>query len=295
MPGPDSDDVSRANRRHRQRRIRRRRSVVVVALLIVATVVAYGLHPEAFTRRVDATLSLVAPRTSSPQGTVTTGSARSAIPTPGASSSATTSAEGPAAPTPSKTSGLPLRPAMLAKVPAGSRQALVVEGAGPSSSLAMIRYYERPGTEWVEVASWKGHVGKAGWAVKHREGDLKTPVGVFTLSDAGGRLADPGTKLSYHRSSAFRAVDSGPGFGDSAADAFDYVIAIDYNRVRGRSPLDWERPSGVARGGGIWVHVDHDGPTHGCVTIPKSAVRYLLGRLQPGHHPVVVMGPSQSL
>lgn len=272
---------------------------VLVGLLTAATAVTYALHPEAFTRRVDAAVSFVAPRTTSPQGAASAGRAQSAIPSAGRSSSPTTnaatgSADAAASTATSTTGALPLSAGMRAKVPAKSQQVLVVEGASASSSTATVRYYERRGA-WVEVASWKGHIGKAGWTSKHREGDLKTPIGVFTLSDAGGRLADPGTELTYDRSSAFRAVDSGPGFGDSAADAFDYVIAIDYNRVRGRSPLDWERPGGVAKGGGIWVHVDHDGPTHGCVTIPKSAVRYLLGRLQPGQRPVVVMGPKQSL
>lgn len=273
---------------------RRRRAAVAIGLVLVSTAVAYGLHPEAFSRRVDQTLSIVAPRATSASTTATKDSARSAIPTP-APSGSTTSAPGSTGSTgTSEPAGLPLGAAMLAKVPAGSRQVLIVEGAGPSSSRAVIRYYEHR-TTWVEVASWQGHVGKAGWSARHREGDLKTPVGVFSLTDAGGRLADPGTKLSYDRSSAFKAPDAGPGFGDSAADSFDYVIAINYNRVKGRSPLDWERPAGVSRGGGIWLHVDHDGPTHGCVTIPKSALRYLLGRLTPGQKPVVVMGPTQSL
>ncbi|SDP39708.1 L,D-peptidoglycan transpeptidase YkuD, ErfK/YbiS/YcfS/YnhG family [Pedococcus dokdonensis] len=261
----------------------------------------YALHPEAFTRRVDAAVSFVAPRTPAAQVTDSADRARSALPSPTGGPSTSPTAPAPDASTTgapangaSANASLPLGAAMLAKVPATSRQVLVVEGAGPSSSKATVRYYERR-DGWVQVASWKGHVGKSGWASKHREGDLKTPVGVFGLTDAGGRLADPGTKLSYDRSSAFRAPDAGPAFGDSAADSFDYVIAINYNRVKGRSPLDWERPAGVARGGGIWLHVDHDGPTHGCVTIPKSALRYLLGRLQPSQKPVVVMGPAQSL
>lgn len=171
---------------------------------------------------------------------------------------------------------------------------IVVEGEGEDSSDAVIRFFEyRAG--WVQTGSWSGHVGRNGWSTHHVEGDLSTPVGVFTLSDAGGRLPDPGTELPYYRSPSFTAAPPGAGFGDSVTGAFDYVIAIDYNRVPGRSPLDMARPQGQSRGGGIWLHVDHRGPTHGCPSAPRAAMRYLLGRLEPARHPMIVMGPRPAL
>jgi L,D-peptidoglycan transpeptidase YkuD (ErfK/YbiS/YcfS/YnhG family) len=73
------------------------------------------------------------------------------------------------------------------------------------------------------------------------------------------------------------------------------VIAIDYNREPGTSPLDWTRPLGAGRGGGIWIHVDHGGPTHGCVSIAERHLKDLLRALDPALHPVVVMGDHASL
>lgn len=73
------------------------------------------------------------------------------------------------------------------------------------------------------------------------------------------------------------------------------MIAINYNRKPGTSPLDWTRPLGAGRGGGIWLHVDHDGPTHGCVSIARSHMKELLLALDPDLHPVVVMGDAKSL
>jgi L,D-peptidoglycan transpeptidase YkuD (ErfK/YbiS/YcfS/YnhG family) len=69
--------------------------------------------------------------------------------------------------------------------------------------------------------------------------------------------------------------------GESLAGAFDYVIAIDYNRVDGSSPLDPRRPQGAARGGGVWLHVDHGGPTQGCISLGSDAMRRLLQTLDP--------------
>lgn len=190
---------------------------------------------------------------------------------------------------------LPLGPRTTATIPAATTQVLVVSGASPSSSVVAAELYERVGPDWVGIKKWNGHIGKNGWTTRHVEGDLKTPVGTFTLSDAGGLLADPGSDLPYHRSSAFVPPASEPGFGDSMADVFNYVIAVDYNRVPGRSPLDWSRPLGAHRGGGIWLHVDHDGPTHGCVSLPQSGLRELLKRLAVNRKPVVVMGDAARL
>jgi len=117
---------------------------------------------------------------------------------------------------------------------------------------------------------------------------------VYGLTDAGGLLGDPGTRLPYHRSGAF--TSPGTGFeGEPLAGSFDYVIAINYNREAGTSPLDWTRPLGAGRGGGIWFHVDHGGPTHGCVSVSEQHMKELLRVLDPGLHPVVVMGDAKSL
>ncbi|MBZ9638354.1 L,D-transpeptidase family protein, partial [Streptomyces sp. PSKA30] len=49
------------------------------------------------------------------------------------------------------------------------------------------------------------------------------------------------------------------------------------------------------KGGGIWLHVDHGGPTHGCVSLSQQHMRELLRTLDPDQHPVIVMGDATSL
>lgn len=63
----------------------------------------------------------------------------------------------------------------------------------------------------------------------------------------------------------------------------------------GTSPLDWTRPLGAGKGGGIWLHVDHGGPTHGCVSLAQEHMRELMRTLDPAQHPVIVMGDAKSL
>ncbi|MEU6850591.1 L,D-transpeptidase family protein [Actinacidiphila alni] len=209
---------------------------------------------------------------------------------------------GRSAPEPARTTPAPARlpglgPRTLAQVPAAARQAVLVTGAGADSSDAKVTLYTRDATAGWRPAGpvWTAHNALKGWTDTHHEGDLRSPIGVFGLSDAGGRLADPGAKLPYDHAPIGFTVH-GTGFrGEPLRGAFDYVIAIDYNHVPGTSPRDWTRPLGASRGGGIWLHVDHGGPTQGCVSLPQQAMRTLLRTLDPKLHPVVVMGDAAAL
>ncbi|MEU7058059.1 L,D-transpeptidase family protein [Streptomyces sp. NPDC046197] len=178
------------------------------------------------------------------------------------------------------------------RVPHDSRQVVAVYGEGPNSPDSTVALFTKNGSAWQRTRSWPAHNGRHGWTTEHHEGDQRTPVGVFTLSDAGGVLDDPGAKLPYTRSASFQAPHY---WNKSSWHDFDYVIAIDYNRVKGTPPNDPTRPQGQSRGGGIWLHVDHGSGTSACVTLSQSAMRYLLRALDPGRHPVVVMGDSAEL
>lgn len=180
------------------------------------------------------------------------------------------------------------------KIPAKSTQVVAVEGKGKDSADATLRLYTRraEGGKWEKERAWPAHNGKKGWSADHREGDKRSPVGVFSLSDAGGVLADPGAKLPYTHTSAFTPP---PYWPKKTRHDFDHVIAVDYNRVKGTTPLDPTRPQGKAKGGSIWLHMDHGDGTSGCVSISKSGMETLLRTIDPDRHPVVVMGDKRSL
>ncbi|WNI18619.1 hypothetical protein [Actinacidiphila sp. ITFR-21] len=286
-PDGGRDDPGRVRNRHRRPRRTRRRPVLMATAGAVGLVVAgagylvvcrHGGTAVADDGRHPPTAAAPAP----------TGVATAAKAAPNAS--------GPAA----RPAGLPavipgIGPRTRAEIPAASRQVLVAAGKARSSSDTRVTLWSRTADgHWKPGATWPAHNALHGWTASHHAGDLHSPIGVFTLHDAGGFDADPGSKLPYHHSAAFQA--GGVGFdGETLDDAFDYVIAIDYNRVPGTSPLDGTQPLGAGRGGGIWVHVDHGGPTHGCVSIPASRMVELLRTLLPAEHPVIVMGDRASL
>ncbi|KOU34695.1 L,D-transpeptidase family protein [Streptomyces sp. NPDC059558] len=181
-----------------------------------------------------------------------------------------------------------------ARIPAESRQLILVTGKAADSSESTAAFYTRPaaGADWVKAESWPARNGANGWSVERAYGDLTSPQGVFALTDAGGLLPKPpGTRLPYDRDNGFVATGLGVN-GESLVGSFDYVVAIDFNRRPGRSPLDPVMPDGEDKGGNIWLHVDHDGPSQGCVGIPKEAMKKVLETLDPAAKPVIVMGPE---
>ncbi|MEU9608658.1 L,D-transpeptidase family protein [Streptomyces sp. NPDC048057] len=207
-------------------------------------------------------------------------------------------AETPAA-TPAPPAELPgLGPRTRATIGAEVQQVVLVTGEGKDSNRSRVRLYERhPDLGWRPAADeWAGRNGHKGWAERHVRGDLRTPVGTYRLTDAGGRLANPGTALPYDRNRGILYTARGTNFENKPkAGALDYIVAINYNRITGRPPYDFSRPMGAARGGGIWFHVSHHGGTEGCVGLPRGQMKELLRKLKPGAKPVTVMGPAESL
>ncbi|MFD4631091.1 L,D-transpeptidase family protein [Streptomyces sp. NPDC058284] len=184
---------------------------------------------------------------------------------------------------------------LQSRIPKNSRQVVAVYGDGVDSAKSTVVLYTKSGdkdTTWQKARSWPAHNGKKGWTTDHHENDKRSPVGVFTLTDAGGVLADPGAKLPYTKSASIQAPHYWP---KTHWHDFDYVIAIDYNRAKGTPPNDPTRPQGQAKGGSIWLHMDHGSGTSGCVSLSKSGMESLLRTLDPKQHPVVVMGDRTNL
>ncbi|MFH8610931.1 L,D-transpeptidase family protein [Streptomyces sp. NPDC018029] len=184
---------------------------------------------------------------------------------------------------------------LQSEIPRNSRQVVAVYGDGEDSAKSTVVLYTKSGskdTTWEKARSWPAHNGKKGWTTDHRENDKRSPVGVFTLTDAGGVLADPGAKFPYTESVSMQAPHYWP---KTHWHDFDYVIAIDYNRAKGTPPNDPTRPQGQAKGGSIWLHMDHGSGTSGCVSLSKAGMKYLLRTLDPKQHPVVVMGDRANL
>ncbi|WP_313954602.1 L,D-transpeptidase family protein [Frankia sp. EI5c] len=185
---------------------------------------------------------------------------------------------------------------MMSRIPAATRQVIVVTAADRSATVNRVVLWQRAGEDdpWTPFgAEISGRNGANGWTDDHVEGDLRSPIGVYSLTAAGGRYADPGTALPYEYRPSF--YQAGSYAGDPMGEAFNYVVAIDYNRLPGHPPSDPTRPMGKAAGGDIWLHVDHNTPTRGCVSLPQPSMEAVLHWLTPSSHPMIIMGDQASV
>jgi L,D-peptidoglycan transpeptidase YkuD (ErfK/YbiS/YcfS/YnhG family) len=175
------------------------------------------------------------------------------------------------------------------EVPAKSGQAVIVRAPSMSSTTNTVTLWTRTAAGWQQTdTSMPGHNGEHGWSAHRTNGDLKTPTGVYSLTAAGGRLPNPGTSEPYeHNASFFRT--NGRFLGHSTVGVFDYVVAIDFNRVPGSPVSRAAEPKGEGPGGGIWLHVDNGAATLACVTVSQPNMVTILRWLNPSDHPVIVL------
>lgn len=166
------------------------------------------------------------------------------------------------------------------------QQVVIAQGRSKASSYAAVSRWQYRDGCWTRLASTPARNGARGWHHKPWDWSYLSPIGMFGLTDAGGRLAEPrGTRLPYDH-------DRGGFMGPSGGEwVFDYVVAINFNRVPGTSPLNLRRPNPRIHDGGIWLHVAGRGATRGCISISRPQMRKTLKWLDPSQRPVIVMGP----
>lgn len=135
----------------------------------------------------------------------------------------------------------------------------------------------------------------------------RTPAGVFALTEAFGRLPDPGTQLPYRQvgySSWWVSDVSSPhyntyrectpgawcGFAQSrseqlgAISLYSHAVVIDYNRD----------PIIPGAGSAFFLHVSEGKPTRGCISIDKAKLVKLLTWLKPQADPVISIGVGRA-
>lgn len=183
-------------------------------------------------------------------------------------------------------------------------QVITVDAATALSQTAILRTWRETSTgRYVQVfTALVAFVGVNG-VRPTREGLGRTPVGVFTLTEAFGNRPDNGTRLPYvhvgpddwwdedpasaqYNRLVRRSISPG---GNSenlyyAGLAYAHAVVINYNM----------NPVVKGAGSGFFLHVSFGAPTEGCVAIPESALNRVMRWLNPALHPVISIGVGQS-
>jgi L,D-peptidoglycan transpeptidase YkuD (ErfK/YbiS/YcfS/YnhG family) len=179
--------------------------------------------------------------------------------------------------------------AMLDRASEGGDKVITVSPAKRGGNTAVVRAYKKAGADWTLRFETAGHLGKNGVSAAYgkREGDGKTPSGVYTFGSAFGVSDDPGSIMPYTKVTENDAWVDDPksarynqwaGGNDPGADwksaehlikfskAYKYAIAINYNA----------NPTVPGLDSAIFLHCSTGGPTAGCVSVPEAAMIFFL-------------------
>jgi L,D-peptidoglycan transpeptidase YkuD (ErfK/YbiS/YcfS/YnhG family) len=178
------------------------------------------------------------------------------------------------------------------------------------STQAVFRLWTKRADCWRPAAGpWTAWVGGNGTSPLKREGDRRTPSGVFGfLRTMYGIPPSPGVRYRYHRIvcgdwwvedpvspsyNRFRHVRCGssPPFRTTSEDmsrsptAYRHLAVIAYNTS----------PVVPGRGSGIFLHASTGRPTLGCVSLPLPELLRALRWLRPAAHPLIAIGTVPDL
>ena len=177
--------------------------------------------------------------------------------------------------------------------------------AGSKGSDAMFYFFERNDAgDWKEVISCPAYIGKNGWG-KTREGDMKTPAGVYTFTQAFGIKEDPGSPMGYTQ-----VDETHYWVGDSNSDRYNqFVSTRDYDAFDKKDSehiidyalaykyclnISYNEDGTPGKGSAIFLHCYTKNKfTGGCVAVPEAVMREMVQRVKPGC--VVVMDKSSNI
>ena len=210
---------------------------------------------------------------------------------------------------------------LVVKVPfAESLQAIVVETDDWSATTGDARLYERKDvkSKWKAVGKeFEIVVGRSGlaWAQDSapesvtafkKEGDGKSPAGMFPLTFAFGKAQSVTSKLSYRKI-------------DEQTECIDDVNSHHYNKIVGSLQVgifDWKSSEKMAKitpeydlgvfvaynsypvvkgnGSCIFLHIWKDAatPTSGCTAMARNDMERVVGWLDPKKNPYLVQLPE---
>ncbi|WP_217550470.1 L,D-transpeptidase [Streptomyces sp. GbtcB6] len=194
-------------------------------------------------------------------------------------------------------------PAQLADTGGGS-QLITAEASALSSTSGTLTWWERRDGQWAQVGSAAARFGAKGLVEgdKRQQGTNTTPTGLYDLPFGFGLQAAPtGTSVEYRPVTAnswwcqdndstsynrwveplpsdCRAAESEKLSSYTTQYAYALVIGFNYRQpVRGR-------------GAGIFLHVNGQGATAGCVSVPEEAMREIARWADPAKAPHIAIG-----
>ncbi len=169
-----------------------------------------------------------------------------------------------------------------------AQQIFVVAGIGHTTAWISMHEKDAAGN-WQQIMSTPGFIGKYGLG-KTKEGDAKTPIGIFHFTEAFGIASDPGCEFPYTKvdENIYWSGDGRPGMGYNRMvdirnlpelDTESSEHLIDYNPayIYGMN-ISWNPDCVPGEGSAIFLHCFglQKPYTGGCVAIPEDKMLFVL-------------------
>ena len=160
-------------------------------------------------------------------------------------------------------------------------QIMIVVPLNNHTYTANFYFYVKKQDKWFEYLISEAHIGQNGLG-KEREGDRKTPVGIYSFNCYFGIADNPGTKLSY-----IKLNDSLYWDGDSNSTNYNLLVNIetykDFDTTESEHLIEetlgyqyamnmnYNEDRVAKKGAGIFLHCYTERPyTAGCVALPEN-------------------------
>jgi len=193
-------------------------------------------------------------------------------------------------------------------LPAATSQLLVVVGEEGSSAARLYALERRP-EGWRRFAGpLPAAVGRHGFAPKgeKREGDGKSPSGLFPLEFVFGYAASVPSAMPYRQATENDLWVDDPGSpdynrwvrkGETSASSYE-IMRLPDNRYRHGVVIGYNRdPVVPGKGSAIFLHawLEEGHPTAGCVALDEEKLVSLIRWIDPAKGPMILMGNGPDL
>lgn len=167
-------------------------------------------------------------------------------------------------------------------------QAITIVGNGGSS--ATLTVHTKHNGVWTETLSCSARVGSRGITGSKREGDKKTPRGVYSFGQAFGIAGNPGISRSYLQvnNNHYWVDDSNSSYYNKLVDASQTGIQwssaehlVDYQEAyRYAIAINYNTACTPGAGSGIFLHCSTGRATNGCISVSQGDMIRILKMLQ---------------
>ena len=185
---------------------------------------------------------------------------------------------------------------------ASRRSSQIITVVSKGGSYGELAFWEKDNNgEWILVDKIPARLGQNGLKVASEvyEMDKSTPTGIYSLTEAFGINADPGSKIRYRQldgtehwvddvnSDFYNTMQFGDANGRWNSSEkliefegyYNYSLVIDYNR--------W--PVIPGKSSAIFLHCDLGSYTYGCVAIPQENLVNIINKLDPEKDPFIII------